>query len=318
MKRLTLRHLQALQVISASGSLVAAAARMNITPSALTARVKALEDLLGVTLFDRTASGLRPNMAGEIALGEAKRIGDALRLFEDRMEAVRTGRAGRLSIGVVSTAKYFAPRLVAAFVKQYPDLEIRLLIGNRGETVAWLKSFEIDVLLAGRPPADLPMANITIGPHPYVIIAPPFHRLAGLSAVPKETLGGEPFLFREEGSGSRAMFEYFMGDIAIHRARIGIELGSNESIKQAVIAGLGIALISAHTVAAEIADGRLTCLDVIGLPIVRQWQIVHRTDRELSTAARSFRDFAEQRCASFLPQVAAPGARRIPQAPDLA
>ena len=115
MDRLTLRHLQALQVISASGSLVAAAARMNITPSALTARVKALEESLGMALFDRTSSGLRPNMAGEIALDEAKRIANALRLFEEKMEAVRTGRAGRLSIGVVSTAKYFAPRLIAGF-----------------------------------------------------------------------------------------------------------------------------------------------------------------------------------------------------------
>jgi DNA-binding transcriptional LysR family regulator len=308
MDRLTLRHLQALQVISASGSLVAAAARMNITPSALTARVKALEESLGIALFDRTSSGLRPNMAGEIALDEAKRIANALRLFEEKMEAVRTGRAGRLSIGVVSTAKYFAPRLIAAFVKQYPDLELRLLIGNRGETISWLKAFDIDVLLAGRPPADLPVAKYAIGPHPYVMIAPPFHPLAEHKAISKEQLTGEAFLFREQGSGSRALFEYFLGDVVIHRAQIGFELGSNESIKQAVIAGLGIALISAHTVAAEIGDGRLTRLDIIGLPIVRQWQVVHRTDRELSTAARSFRDFAEQRCASFLPQLAAPSA----------
>src|SRR5438309_107332 len=145
-------------------------------------------------------------------------------------------------------------------------------------------------------------AQALIGPHPYVIIAPPNHRLAGIAGLKRDALAGEAFLFREAGSGTRSLFDYFLGDTAIRQAQPGIELGSNETIKQAVMAGLGIALISAHTIAAEIADGRLVTLDVEGLPIVRQWFVLHRADRPLSPAARAFQDFARRRGAEFLPK----------------
>jgi LysR family transcriptional regulator, low CO2-responsive transcriptional regulator len=306
MSHISFRQLEALQAISAAGSLVAASARLNMTPAALTARIKALEETVGIPLFDRTASGLRPNMAGDIALDAARKVENALREFVERMETVRTGQGGRLSVGVVSTAKYFAPRLISAFIQEYPGVDFRLLIGNRDEMVASLKGFEVDVALTGRPPADIPTARYMIGAHPYVLIAPAFHPLVGRRDIPKENLVGESFLFREEGSGSRSLFDYFIGDLAVHRAQIGIELGSNETIKQAVMAGLGIALISAHTIAAEVADGRLVCLDVQGLPIVRQWYAVHRTDRDLSPAAIAFRDFTRERCAHFLPRLSIP------------
>lgn len=303
MKQITLRQLETLQAIAASGSLVAAAMRLNMTPAALTARVKTLEEALGLLLFDRTSSGLKPNMAGEAALEAARKVEIALSAFKDTMETIRTGQGGRLTVGIVSTAKYFAPRLVAAFIQEFPGVDLRIQIGNRDEMMAALKGFEVDVALTGRPPADIPTDKHSIGPHPYVMVASPFHRLVGRRQVPKEELAGESFLFREEGSGSRALFDYFIGDVAVHRAQIGIELGSNETIKQAVIAGLGIALISAHTIAAEIADGRLVVLDIAGLPILRQWYVVHRTDRELSPTALAFRDFARERCAHFLPKL---------------
>jgi DNA-binding transcriptional LysR family regulator len=207
-----------------------------------------------------------------------------------------------LSVAVVSTAKYFAPRLIAAFVAEHPKLELRFLVGNRDETMAQLRAQEADVALAGRPPADLAVEKALIGPHPYVIIAPPGHRLAGRAPLKRETLSGEAFLFREAGSGTRSLFDYFLGDMGVRQAQPGIELGSNETIKQAVMAGLGIALISAHTIAAEIADGRLVTLDIEGLPIVRQWFVVHRADRALSPAALAFQDFARRRGAEFLPK----------------
>jgi len=303
MKHVTLRQLDTLQAIAASGSLVAAATRLNMTPAALTARVKALEETLGLPLFDRTASGLKPNMAGDAALEAARKVDIALSAFMETMETIRTGQGGRLTVGIVSTAKYFAPRLVAAFIQEFPGVDLRLQIGNRDEMMAALKSFAVDVALTGRPPADIPTNKHSIGPHPYVMVVSPFHRLVGQRQVPKEELAGESFLFREEGSGSRSLFDYFIGDIAVQRAQIGIELGSNETIKQAVIAGLGIALISAHTIAAEVADGRLVVLDIVGLPILRQWYVVHRTDRELSPTARAFRDFARERCGHFLPRL---------------
>lgn len=303
MQPLTLRQIETLQAVGTAGSLVAAAAQLNMTPAALTARIKALEETVGLPLFDRTPAGLRPNMAGDIALEAARKIENAIREFREKMEVVRTGKGGRLSVGVVSTAKYFAPRLISAFTQEFPGVDFRLTIGNRDATMEALRRFEVDVALTGRPPNDIPTQRYPIGAHPYVLVAPPSHRLAGRAGLSKDLLAGETFLFREEGSGSRSLFDYFIGDIAVQRAQIGIELGSNETIKQAVMAGLGIALISAHTIAAEIADGRLVTLDVSGLPIVRHWYVLHRTDRDLSPTALAFRDFAQERCAHFLPRL---------------
>ena len=253
--------------------------------------------------FTRTPGGLRLNPAGEAALAHIEGIERAVRDMLEAMEDLREGRGGRLSVAVVSTAKYFAPRLLAAFVAEHPKLELKFLIGNRDETLSLLRSQEADVALAGRPPADLPIEKALLGPHPYVIVAPPQHRLAGGRALKRDLLSGEAFLFREKGSGTRSLFDYFLGDLSVRQAQPGIELGSNETIKQAVMAGLGIALISAHTIAAEVADGRLVTLDVEGLPIVRQWFVVNRADRPLSPAARAFVEFAGRRGGEFLPRM---------------
>jgi len=298
---ITFSQLRTLETVAEAGSLVAAAIFLNMTPAALTARLKGLEAEVGMPLFDRTGAGLKLNAAGEIARDLARAVDRAMREFVETMRAVRAGTGGRLSVGVVSTAKYFAPRLIAAFVESNPGLDLRFRIGNRDETMAALKSGEVEIALAGRPPADLPVAKARIGPHPYVMIAPPDHRLAGAGRVARAALAGEAFLFREPGSGTRSLFDYFIGDMEVRRSRAGMELGSNETIKQAVMAGLGIALISAHTIAAEIAERRLVALDVEGLPIVRQWFVLSGAERPLSAAARAFRDFAQSRGADFLP-----------------
>jgi DNA-binding transcriptional LysR family regulator len=301
-RQITFAQLQTLIAITEAGSLVSAAEALNMTPAALTARVKGLEEAIGVSLFARTPNGLKLNPAGETALAHVAGIERGVREMLEAMEDLRTGRGVRLSVAVVSTAKYFAPRLIAAFVAEHPKLELKFLIGNRDGTMALLRAQEADVALAGRPPADIPVEKEPIGPHPYVIIAPPTHRLAGAKGLKREALAGEAFLFREAGSGTRSLFDYFLGDTLIRQAQPGIELGSNETIKQAVMAGLGVALISAHTIAAELGDGRLVTLDIEGLPIVRQWFVVHRADRPLSPAARAFQDFARRRGGEFLPK----------------
>ena len=301
MRNISLVQLQTLLAVDEAGSLVSAAQRLNMTPAALTARLKGLETEVGIELFDRTPLGLKLNPAGEIAREMALAVDRAMRDFCETMTQVSSGQGGRLSIGVVSTAKYFAPRLIAAFLEDRPGLELRFRIGNRDETAEALKNRDIELTLAGRPPAGLPVETHAIGPHPYVMIAPPGHRLADGKRIARAELAGEPFLFREPGSGTRSLFDYFIGDTEIRRIKMGAELGSNETIKQAVMAGLGIALISAHTIAPEIAERRLVLLDVEGLPIVRQWYIVNRSDRPLSAVGRAFREFARTRGGEFLP-----------------
>lgn len=300
---LSLRQFETLRAIAQHGTLNAAAQALNMTPAALTARLKALEGEVGLLLFDRTSTGMRLTAAGRTALDSANRIEREIRNFTERMATVRRGGGGRLSVAVVSTAKYFAPRMIAAFKQSHPDVELRFLIGNRAETMDAMRRFDAEIALTGRPPAEMPAEKSAFGPHPYVMIAPPFHPLARERQIPKEALAGEAFLFREEGSGTRSMFEYFIGDVATRPSRAGIELGSNETIKQATMAGLGVALISAHTVAVEVQDGRLVCLDVQGLPIIRQWFAVNRTDWGLSPIARIFRAFVLERGAHFLPRL---------------
>lgn len=311
MRTVTLQQIDTLQAIAEAGSLVGAAADLNMTPAALTARLKGLESAVGLPLFDRTSAGLRLNTAGQVALKSAGAIERAVREFVEAMHAVKTGQGGRLSVGAVSTAKYFAPRLIAAFLARHPKIELRFQIGNRAQTIDWIRTMDVEIALAGRPPSDVPIAKAALGPHPYVMIAPPDHHLAGAGRIARQQLAGEAFLFREPGSGTRSLFEYFIGDTEIRRVQLGMELGSNETIKQAVMAGLGIALISAHTIGAELADGRIACLDVDGLPIIRQWFVVHRTDRPLSPAASAFRDFAEAHGAEFLPQGVSAGERTV-------
>jgi DNA-binding transcriptional LysR family regulator len=303
MLKLTFRHIEALQAIAEAGSLVQAAATLNVTPAALTARVKGLEEAFGFRLFDRLPTGMRMTKAGEAALDAAQAVEKAFKDFGDVVRSIATGEGGMLSVGAVSTAKYFAPRLIAAFVHSRPRLDLRFLIGNRDATVESLRSGEIEVALAGRPPRDLLVETFPLGPHPYVLIAPPDHRLRSVRNLKRKDLTGEAFLFREPGSGTRSLFEDFIGDTAIKTVQMGMELGSNETIKQAVMAGLGVALLSAHTVAAEIETGRLISLDVEGLPIMRRWFVVNRTDRALSPAARAFRDFAVQEGGRFLPSL---------------
>jgi LysR family transcriptional regulator, low CO2-responsive transcriptional regulator len=308
MRNLSLRHIEALRAIAEAGSLVQAAAALNMTPAALTARVKGLEEAVELKLFDRTATGMRLTKAGEAALEAARGVDRAVRDFADAMAAISTGEAGRLSVGAVSTAKYFAPKLIAAFVKARPKVELRFLIGNRDATVESLRSGEVEIALSGRPPRDMAVETFPLGPHPYVLVAPPDHCLAGKQGLSRADLAGEAFLFREVGSGSRSLFDAFIGDTTIKRVQLGMELGSNETIKQAVMAGLGIALLSAHTIAAEVQTGRLVCLDVEELPIMRQWYVINRTDRALSPAARAFRDFAVGCGAEFLPSIEGLGA----------
>jgi DNA-binding transcriptional LysR family regulator len=158
--------------------------------------------------------------------------------------------------------------------------------------------------MMGRPLLDFEVSSAYFGQHPQVVIAPPDHPLASRKAIDKDELSAESFIVREPGSGTRGIFDYFLGGIVTRQPRIGIEIGSNETIKQAVMAGLGLALISAHTIEAEVSTGRLVVLDVAGLPIMREWFVVHRADHTLSPVSRAMWDFTIEEGQSFLPRLA--------------
>jgi DNA-binding transcriptional LysR family regulator len=299
----TLKQLRSLSAVIRTGTVTAAAGELNVTPPAITAQVKALEELVGLPLVERIGDRFRPTTAGEEIAGALIRIEAMLGECNDALAELRNAGSGKVSIGVVSTAKYFAPMAIAAFRRERPNVDIRLFVGNREETVAALRTYEIDLAIMGRPPGEFEVEAQIIGEHPQVMIAAPDHRCAGRPRIRPEDIADETFLVREIGSGTRTSFEAFMAGTFNGRAPRALEMSSNETIKQAVIAGLGIAFISAHTIATEVEIGRLAILDVVGLPIRRQWFTVRRTDKRLLPAALALRDFWIRRGASFLPRI---------------
>ena len=303
MRNLSLKQLQAVAAVARLGTMTRAAQELNVTSAALYARIRQLEEEAGLLLFDRTPTGLKPTDAGREMLWAINSINTVLETCTDRLRTLRGGGGGRVSLGVVSTAKYFAPAVIAGFMQKNPSVEIGLAVGNRTETVEALRNYEIDFAVMGRPPRDFGIEAETFGPHPLVLIAAPGHPLAGRIGLTKDDLAAESFLVREEGSGTRSVFEEFMAGVMIRRAKLGIDAGSNETLKQAVMAGLGIALLSAHTIAPEVESGRLVLLDVQGLPIRRDWYVVRRSDKVLGPASDAFWAYLVHEGARFLPRL---------------
>lgn len=300
-KRATLKQLRALATVAETGTVTAAAARLNVTPPAVSLQLRELEQNAGLPLLERRPDGMVPTQAGRELLVVHRRSDAALHACRDALAAISGVEGGRVSIGVISTAKYFAPRALAAFIKERPKIDIRLLVVNRGETIAALENFKLDLAIMGRPPEEPGYEKSTIGDHPHIIIAPPEHKFAARKRLQMKDLADETFLLREEGSGTRSLTEHLFNRSRIH-PRIGMEIGSNETIKQAVIAGIGIAFISAHTVYAELNDGRLVELPVAGLPVMRKWYVVKREERTLLPPAQALWDFLRDRGSSFLPK----------------
>lgn len=300
LRNLTIRQLRALATVAKGGSVTAAANLLKLTQPAVTLQLRNLQDLAGLPLVQRTGEGMLLTDAGLEVLLLSQRIEAAILACETSLDMIAGRNGGRVSIGAVSTAKYFVPHAIAAFSKLNPKIDIKLTIGNREEIRQAMRGYELDIAIMGRPPPDVEVETHLIGDHPHIIVASQGHWLAndfGLAAV---DLSHETFLTREPGSGTRMLMERLFETTELE-PKIGMEMSSNETLKQAVIAGLGIAFISAHTVAKEIEDGRLVVLDVAGLPVVRQWFVVRRKDKVLLPPAQAMLEFLGAEGANYLP-----------------
>ncbi len=300
LKNLTLRQLRVLAATINSGSQAAAAQRLGVTQPAVALQLQNLQELAGLALLQRTDKGMIPTDAGRELLALNGRIALALDDCIQVLETIKGATGGRVAIGAVSTAKYFVPAAIGAFARRYPDIELKLTIGNRSEIMQGLRDFSLDVAITGRPPDDMELEKRLIGDHPNIIIAPADHPLAGRKGLELKDLAGEFFLMREPGSGTRLLMQQLVEEAGF-RPKIGMEIDSNETIKQAVMAGLGIAFISAHTVASEIQHGRLAALDVVGLPVIRQWFVLRRVDKHLLPPGLALLEFLSREAAQFLP-----------------
>jgi len=301
---ITFKQLRAVRAVSEHGTLSAAAEAVGLTPPAIHTQLRILEENLQCRLVDRGgAKGARLTTEGHAVLAAEFTIQNALEGCLHQVSALRDGQCGVVVLGVVSTGKYFAPGLVAMLQKHYPDIDVVLRVGNRDMIMRALQQQSIDLAIMGRPPRSPAVEVELIGSHPHVMIASPDHPLAGKSEITPEELLTQTFIAREDGSGTRILMIRYLdriGDGAIYRT---IEMGTNETIKQAVIAGLGIALISQHTVTEELKSHRLVTIEPAGLPIERKWFLLHREDLVVTPAINTVHRFISELQGAFLPKL---------------
>ncbi len=300
MRGVTLKQLRALRAVADTGSVTAAARELFVTAPAISMQIRQFEQIAGLPLLERAGEKFVLTSAGREALRAARTVDAAIDELDTALETLRGGVAGHVSVGLVSTAKYFAPRIVGAFARTHPGVKVTMTVGNREQMLKALRDFSIDIAIMGRPPEDQSCIADPIGDHPHLIVAEPGHRLARRRKFDPPLLTEETFVVREPGSGTRNLMERFLEQAGV-APRYGLEIDSNETIKQAVMAGLGVAFISAHTVAAELAEGRLVKLDVRGLPVVRTWYVMRRRDRRPLPAVREMQEFIVANRADFLP-----------------
>jgi DNA-binding transcriptional LysR family regulator len=295
----TLRQLQIFAAVARHLSYTRAAGELGLTQPAISMGVRSLEARAGLPLVERAGRGVALTAAGAELLPHAQAALRTLQEAEDALRALRGLEAGRVAIAVVSTAKYFAPRLLALFSRRHPALELKLAVHNREAVLRLLLDNEVDLALMGTPPRQLETTAFPFARHPLVVIAAPDHPLAGQRRIPVAALAREPFLVREPGSGTRAAMERFFAEHGVAPGAT-TEISSNETIKQAVMAGMGLGFISQHAIGLELAAGHLVLLQVAGLPVVRAWNLVHRAEKRLSPAAQAFKRFVLKEGRAFL------------------
>ena len=288
MLNVSIRQLQIFATVARKLSFARAAEELHLSPPAVSMQVADLEQTVGVPLFERAGRRIALTTAGEYFLVHARRLLANLKDAEDTIARLKGVQTGRLSIGVQSTAKYFMPRLLAGFMHEHPGVDMKLEVGNRQQLSELLARNDVDVAVMGTPPRELDFRVEPFAAHPLGVIAAPEHPLASLPHVPPALLERAPFIVREPGSGTRAAMERYFADVRIKPASI-MEMASNETIKQAVIANMGVSFLSLHTTGLEVQNGLLKPLEVDGLPLVRRWQVVHVRARLLSPAAEALR-----------------------------
>lgn len=288
---ITLRQLKIFEAVARNLSFTRASEELHLTQPAVSMQIKQLEQAVGLPLLDQNGKKTYLTEAGEEMYRYACAINDKLQEVAQVFEELKGMKRGHMSIAVASTANYFAPRLLATFFQRYPDVRVSLDVTNREGLLKALTDNETDLVIMGKPPDDMDLVAESFMDNPLVIIAPPNHPLAKKrNQIPLNALAGETFLVREKGSGTRSAMERHFDQHGMKLAAT-MEMGTSEAIKQGVEAGLGLGLLSLHTLEMELALKRVVILDVATFPIMRHWYIVHRRGKRLSTVAQAFKHF---------------------------
>ena len=287
---ITIRQLQVFEAVARQLSYTRAAEELHLTQPAVSMQIKQLESSVGLSLFEQLGKRVFMTQAGETMLRHAQTIMRHLATAREEMDELKGVDSGRLRIAVASTVNYFATRLLATFARLHPSVQITLDVTNRETLLQKLEDNQPDVVLMGKPPKDLDLDADAFMDNPLIMIARPDHPLSKHRSIALKELTEETFVVREPGSGTRIAMERFF-DQKSFAPSATIEMTGNETIKQSVEAGLGLAIVSVHTVELELTLERLGRLDVRGMPIMRRWYVGHRRGKRLSPTAQAFRQF---------------------------
>lgn len=290
MRPYTFKQVQTFMEVARQRSVSKAAERLFVTQPAVSMQIRQLEDAFGLALVEPMGRNIRLTAAGEAFLTYAT---NAMGQFKD-LEALMAEHVGlqrgRIDLAVVSTAKYFIPMLLVRFGKLHTGIDVQLKIDNRENVLGLLSRFEADLVVMGRAPSHLDCEATPFATNPLAIVAPPDHPLARRKNLDFNAMADYSFVVREEGSGTRAAMQRLFEE---HQTplKVAMELPSNETIKQAVMAGMGLSFLSMRTMRHELAGGYLALLDVQGLPQVNHWYVTHLSSKKLSPAAKAFKSF---------------------------
>lgn len=298
---ITLRQLQVFEAAARLTGFTRASEELHLSQPAVSMQMRQLEEQAGMPLFDQIGKKIRLTDAGLTLYRHAQGILAQVHEAQLELEEMRGVRRGQLSITVASTANYFAPQLLAAFCQRYPGVKVSLDVSNREHILTQLGESDKDLAIMGQPPEGSGLVAHPFMENPLVVIAAPEHPLAKLSSIPPSRLAEETFISREPGSGTRMAAERFFDAAGIPLVS-AMDMSSNEAIKQAVQAGLGLGVVSIHTLEMERTLGRLVILDVQGFPILRHWYAVHRPAKRFSVVAQAFLDFVMTEAGQVLGQ----------------
>jgi LysR family transcriptional regulator, low CO2-responsive transcriptional regulator len=296
---LTFRQLKVFESAARQLSYTRAAEELHLSQPAISMQIKQLEESVGLPLFEQIGKKMHLTAAGREVYAYSQSIGQLLDEAEFVLEELKGVSRGKLAISVATTASHFATRLLAAFSQRYEEVIISLDITNRASLRDQLEANQPDLVIMGQPPEGVEVESEAFMDNPLVMIAPANHPLAKEKDIPLKRFEDEHFVVRESGSGTRSSIQRFFDEhgVSFHT---GIEMSSNEAIKQAVEAGLGLGIVSIHTLELELQTGILVMLDVEDFPIMRNWHIVQRSGKRLSPVAQMFKQFVLDEAEQFI------------------
>jgi LysR family transcriptional regulator, low CO2-responsive transcriptional regulator len=286
----TLHQLKVFEAVARHNSFTRAAEELFLTQPTVSMQVKQLTKAVGMPLFDQVGKRLYLTQAGEELVKTCREVFEKLDQFEMTVADLKGLKQGRLRLAVITTAKYFVPRILGPFCKRYPGIDISLQVTNHEQILNRLSENLDDLYVMSQLPESIEVAYQPVLENPLVVLAPADHPLAEEKNISLERIAAEPFIMREPGSGTRKSVQALFDEHKLP-LKVQLDLGSNEAIKQAIAGGLGVSVLSLHTLALESPGRQLTILDVEHFPIERYWYAVYPSGKQLSIVARAFLDY---------------------------